>query len=204
MAFDIKDPKTQKMLATFLIPVVVLYAFFNFVIQPKINELNELKTEVNNLRVRLNKMSAGLGTKEKLNMEKAQMLEKISELEMLLPEEENVASLLDQFSMVEKDTKVYVVGFNATESVESEDKPYRANNYNITIEAGYHQFSNFVGRVLALPRLLSFSDMRISVNPMVETVGGFDESLADQPRHLTIECTLTSYVFKDFAEESGS
>ena len=92
---------------------------------------------------------------------------KFDELEALLPTEENVAALLDQFSMVEKDAKVYVVGFNAAETIEEEDKPYRANRYRVTIEAGYHQFATFMSRIMALPRILSISELRIMLNPTV-------------------------------------
>ena len=37
--FDIRDPKTQKMIAVLMVPVVVLYVFFHFMIEPKLGEI---------------------------------------------------------------------------------------------------------------------------------------------------------------------
>ena len=46
MKFDINDPKTQRMIAAVLVPVVILYAFFHFMIKPKMNDLEAKKAEV--------------------------------------------------------------------------------------------------------------------------------------------------------------
>ena len=74
-------------------------------------------------------------------------------------------------------------------------KPYKENKYQVTIEAGYHQFAMFMSKIMSLPRVFSLSGLRISRNPMasekMETFGG----LEDQPRYLTIDCTISSYVY---------
>lgn len=200
--FDIREPKNQKLIMTFLIPVVILAAFFNFFIKPKIQELKDTNNEFSNLQTQIEKVQRTLQSKVDLLETRDNLMEKFDELEALLPTEENVAALLDQFSMVEKDAKVYVVGFNAAETIEEEDKPYRANRYRVTIEAGYHQFATFMSRIMALPRILSISELRIMLNPVVsEETEGY-EGLEDQPRYLTIECIVTSYVFKTSNDES--
>ena len=200
--FDIRDPKNQKLIMIFLIPVVCLTAFFILVIKPKIQDLKDDTNELSNLQARIEKVQRTLQSKEDLLETRGNLMAKFDELEALLPPEENVAALLDQFSMVEKDTKVYVVGFNAAETIEEEDKPYRANRYRVTIEAGYHQFATFMSRIMALPRILSISELRIMLNPAVsEETEGY-EGLENQPRHLTIECIVTSYVFKTPNDES--
>ena len=43
--FDIKDPKNQRLLAIVMIAIVVMYAFFNFVIKAKSQELKVKKAE---------------------------------------------------------------------------------------------------------------------------------------------------------------
>lgn len=195
--FDISDPKNQRILATILVPVVLFTLFFNFIIKPKMNELNSKKTEVVTIRNKVNDLKRKLESPEVLNKEKEILEAKLMDLEQLLPYEENVSSLLDQFNMIENDAKVYMVGFEAIETIDDESKPYRAIKYKITIESGFHQFARFMSYVMNLPRILSFSELNIShtrLNEQEEIL----EGLEDQPRYLTIECTLTSYVFKGF------
>jgi len=195
--FDISDPKNQRILAAVLVPIVIFTLFFNFIIKPKVNELSSKKAEVVTLRNRVNDIKRKLESPEVLNKEKEILEAKLVDLGQLLPEKENVSLLLDQFSMVENDAKVYMVGFEATETIDDESKPYRANKYRVTIEAGFHQFARFMGYVMTLPRILSFSELNISPTPIDEQEE-IQEGLEDQPRNLTIECTITSYVFKGF------
>jgi len=193
--FDFKDPRNQKLIISFLIPIVILYAFYRFVIEPKIMEVKTVKNEITEIESQIKIIGKKIKSKDLIMEEKNKLLKQLSELEALLPEEENVSLLLEQFSMVERDAKVYIVGFNAAESTEGAGKPYRENKYQMTIEAGYHQFAMFMSKVMSLPRVFSLSNLRISRNPMasekLETFGG----LEDQPRYLTIECTITSYVY---------
>ncbi len=193
--FDIKEPKNQKLIAMFMIPVVILYAFFHFFVKTKIEELKTSEASLNEIRKRVESVQGTLKSKDVLEEIKADLMVKFDEINSLLPDEENVSLLLDQFSMVEMDSKVYVVGFNASGTIEGDGKPYRANNYNITIEAGYHQFSTFMSKIMALPRIFSFSELNIELNPRASEETESYEGLESQPRYLTIECTLTSYIF---------
>jgi len=192
MKFDINDPKTQRMIAAVLVPVVILYAFFHFMIKPKMNDLEAKKAEVITIKKDVADIKKTLELPEKLNKEKEVLQAKYEEMEELLPSEENVAVLLNQFATVENDSKVYIVGFEAAETIEDEGKPYRANKYTVTIESGFHQFSRFMSYVLTLPRIMSISDLNISLTDREEAVS---EGLEDQPRFLRIEFTLTTYVF---------
>ena len=200
MKFDLSDPKNQRILATFLVPMVALYAFFHFIIKPKVSELDAKTAEVTTIQRRVTDIKKSLELPEKLNREKDILEAKFEELEQLLPGEENIALLLDQFSTVENDAKVYMVGFEAIESVDDGSKPYRANKYKITVESGFHQFARFMSYVMTLPRILSISELNIMMQSRDETEE-IQEGLEDQPRYLTIECTLTSYVFKDLNGE---
>ena len=203
--FDINDPKNQRMLATFLVPIVAFYAFFHFIIKPMVADLDIKKAEVVTISKRVTDIRNSLEMPDKLNAEKDLLNAKLEELEELLPSEENVSLMLDQFSLVENDSKVYMVGFEATETVEDENKPYRANKYRITIESGFHQFSMFISHVMSLPRIMSLSELNLSLNQQqLESEEEDYEGLEDQPRTLKIECILTSYVFKDLATDTGS
>jgi type IV pilus assembly protein PilO len=203
--FDIRDPKNQRLLATVVIFIAVMYAFFNFMIKAKSQELRIRKAEEVTMTQNLSDMQKGLQTRAKLIAEKKNLEAKLSELEMSLPDHENVAVLLDQLSMVENNSKVYVVGFKANETVEGDGKLYQANKYKITIEAGFHQFAKFMSGIMELPRIMSFSDIKISTNPSAKDKAAINEGLEDQPRSLTIECAITSYVFRNLGEtETGA
>jgi len=202
--FDIRDPKNQKIIATFMIPVVILAAFYQFMIKPMVEDLAVKQAELNTVRQQVTRIMSGLKTVEQLQGEKDALTAKLAELESLLPTEENVALLLSRFAMVERDANVYLVGFDAAETVDDGEKPYRANNYRMTIEAGYHQFADFITKVMSLPRLMSFSDLRITMNPLITEETESYEGMENQPRHLKIECMLTTYIFKGFQEEQST
>ncbi len=193
--FDFKDPKNQKLIISLLIPIVILYAFYRFVIEPKVTDVKKIKDDITELDNQINSINKIRLIEETIMEEQNKLSKQLSELEALLPEEENVSLLLDQFSMVERDAKIYIVGFNEAETIEGGAKPYNENKYQVTIEAGYHQFAMFMSKIMSLPRVFSFSNLVITRNPMssekLETFGG----LEDQPRYLTIECTITSYVY---------
>lgn len=199
--FDFRDPKNQKMIMTFLIPLVVIAAFFQFVVKPVKEEVTAKTTELTNVQNQLDLIKKSLKTPKDLEVEKALLTGKLEELRSMLPEEENVADLITKFSEVERESNVYLVGFEATQSVEGGEKPYKENKYRMTIEAGYHQFAEFMSKVMALPRIMSFSDIRITVNPLAKTVTATYEGMENQPRNLTIECVLTTFLYQDVAAE---
>ena len=202
LKIDFSDPKNQRIIATFLVPIVIFYAFYHFIIKPKINELNAKKAEVVTVSNRVSNIKRTLELPDKLLKEKETLQTEYDELEQLLPSEENVSLMLDQFSVIENDAKVYMVGFEATETIEDESKPYRENRYRITIESGFHQFSRFMGYIMSLPRIMSLSELNLSLNPTLDRNQEVYEGLEDQPRTLRIECILTSYVFKGFNDAS--
>jgi len=194
MDFDFHDPKNQKLIIMYIIPVVGLAAFFNFMIKPMMSEVSEKQSQITTFNNQINSTMRALATTDDLEKRHIELNAKLEELQALLPEEENVADLLDQFSIVERDSKVYVVGFDAMSVIAGAGKPYRANNYEVTLDAGYHQFAMFMCGIMALPRLFSFSELRIELNQDMQDEEAH-EGLEDQPRNLRIECTLTSYVF---------
>lgn len=199
---DIKDPKVQRILASILVSIVAIYGFYHFVVQPKMKLLAEKRAEVVTVSKRVNDTKKTLEDPGKLQEEKVTLQARYEEMEQLLPSEEDVSLLLNQFSLLENDAKIYMVGFVAAGTVEEGDKPYKANRYRITIESGFHQFTQFMGYIMNLPRIMSFSELTITPNQSLLETEGIQEGLEDQPRNLTIECTLTSYVFKNLNEVS--
>lgn len=200
--FDIRDPKNQKLIMTFLIPVVILAAFFQFMVKPVQEEVAGKKTELDTIQNQIDLIRKSLKTPKQLEDERNALANKLSELEQYLPEEENVAMLLNQFSMVERDANVYLVGFDIVESLEGGEKPYRSNKYRMTIEAGYHQFSDFAAKIMSLPRIMSLSDLNISMNQRDQVETESYEGMENQPRNLTIQCVLTTYLFQKTATET--
>jgi len=162
--FDIKDPKTQKLLAIVSVVAVLLFGCYNFMIKPKLAEIETKKKDVLTLEQTLKTTKKTLKSPAELNAQKEMLNAKFAELEQFLPDEENVALLLDQLSEVEYKAKVYLVGFDATQTIEGNGKPYKANQYRVTIEGGYHQFVEFLSLLMSLPRILSISELKTSLN----------------------------------------
>ena len=194
--FDIRDQKTQKLIMISLIPVVLLAGFYYLMIKPKLAEIEEKRTVVQKLNKDYQTTKNSLKSPAELNAEKENLEAEYQKLEDFLPDKENVAQLLDQLSDVEYKAKVYLVGFNATQTIEGNGKPYKANQYRVTIEAGYHQFAEFMSLIMSLPRIMSFSELRMSVNnELLRQQREVSNGPAELPRYLSIDCLLTSYVF---------
>ena len=203
--FDIKDPKNQKFLAIVSVIVLVLFGFYHFMIKPKLSEIETKKKEVQTLEQVLRTTKKSLKSLAELTAQKEMLEAKYVELERFLPDEENVAQLLEQLAGVEYKAKVYLVGFDATQTIEGKGKPYKANQYRVTVEAGYHQYIDFISQIMSLPRILSISELKITQNANLPQ-GQEEESAgpADQPRNLSIECLVTSYVFSMAAKTDAS
>ena len=197
--FDIRDPKNQKLIMTFLIPVVIIAAFFQFMVKPIKEDVAVKKGELNTVRQKLAAVKRSLKTIDALAAEKDMLEIKLASIESLLPTEENVAVLLSQFSAVERDSNVYLVGFDVQERIEGGERSYKANKYRMTVECGYHQFARFIGSIMQLPRILSFSDLNISMNVFEDAVTENYEGLETQPRNLKVEWTLTTYLYQEVA-----
>ncbi len=194
--FDIKDPKNQKFLAIVSVIVLILFGFYHFMIKPKLSEIETKKKEVQTLEQLLQTTKKSLSSPAEMTAQKEMLEAKYIELERILPDEENVAQLLEQLVGIEYKAKVYLVGFDATQTIEGNGKPYKANQYRVTVEAGYHQYVDFISQIMSLPRILSISELNITQNANLQQ-GQEEESTgpADQPRNLSIECLVTSYIF---------
>lgn len=199
--FDISDQKTQKMIMISLIPVVLLYCFFHFMIKPKLVEIEEKQKVVQDLNRTLITTRKSLDSPSELKARQESLEAEFLKLEEFLPDKENVAQLLDQLSEVEYRAKVYLVGFNHTQTIEDSGKPYKANQYRVTIEAGYHQFAEFMSPIMSLPRIMSFSELRMSINDELLLQESDNKTEPTElPRYLSIDCLITSYVFAMGAE----
>ncbi len=198
--FDIREPKNQRLIAVIMTVAVALYGYYQFMVKPKRAEIAVRTTEVVTLRNQINTMRGNLQARKVLDAEQMELGARLAELEASLPDREDVSSLLDQFSMVENEAKVYVIGFKASDTVDETDQPYQANRYKVTIEAGFHQYMEFMAGIMALERILSFSELKIGVNPNAPAGEDLNEGLEDQPRSLSIECSITSYTFRDLGD----
>jgi Tfp pilus assembly protein PilO len=194
--FDFKDPKNQKLIAAFMIIVVALFASFNFVIKPVRANLRTKKAEAAEIQKKIDSILNILQEPQKIEQMKLMYQARVEELDAILPVKEEIPELLDQISLIEKETRVHLMGFNALDTIDDGARPYISHRYSIKLEAGYHQFGNFMSRLTTLQRLLSISDLIITVNQLAGTQEKY-EGLEEMPRNLTVEFVLTSYVFRN-------
>ena len=188
MAVDIHDPGTQKTIILIIVPVVVLYLFYSFLLKPLMSGLEEKEKE---FKTESDMLSAATKTTKSLDFLVGEidhlnsLLEKYQEL---LPDKENVARLIEQISEVERQTNIIIRGFNAQETAVEEGLPFSSYNYQLTIEGGYYEFANFLAKAMNLPRIMSFKDIKIEAG----VAGGAGEGA----EMLQVDCTLVSYVYK--------
>jgi len=187
LALDLSDPKTKKTAFAVILPIIVLYLFYAYMLTPRMKELEEKREDLSKNKKEYQQVKMLARPLENIVKEIEVQNEILLKYDELLPTSENVFQLIDQLSETERRTDIVIRGFKATETVDNVDESYISYHYDLVIEGRYHNFAQFLAETLNLPRILSFKDMNFEVMKVEEE--------EEEPPKLQINCTLISYAF---------
>ena len=187
MALDLSDPKTKKTAIAVIVPVVVLYLFYAYVLTDRKDKLEEDRKKLQQANQEYQQTKMMARPLDVILKEIEVQNEILVKYDELLPTSENVFQLIDQLSETERSADIVIRGFQKTDTAENVDESYISYNYELVIEGRYHDFAKFIAETLNLPRILSFKDMNFEVMKV-------EEEEEELPK-LQISCTLISYAF---------
>ncbi len=185
---EIKLPgKTKKETYTFIIIGVILFIFLYFQIFLKgaISQIFALNPEIRKLKTDIKNTKEDLHHEETLKKRLKNMEGKIDIYERKLPVEHEIPMLLEDLSMMAKDSYVKLLGITpvsiSVRRKQKESKVYREIPIMIRAKSGYHELATFINRLEDADRFMELSDVKIK------------SSKADFRRH-DIELTVSTYV----------
>ncbi|HEY0306125.1 MAG TPA: type 4a pilus biogenesis protein PilO, partial [Longimicrobiales bacterium] len=144
-----KDPEKQKRLLIGLVPLLLLFVYYQFVHGKKVTEIEELETrhqqlEAQNAAMRPLALTGGAELQQKLALYEQHM----KRLEELIPQSEEVPQLLNSMSERAQDAQVDLSLMRP--QAENPGQFYTEQSYEIAVIGGYHEIGRYLGMIASL------------------------------------------------------
>lgn len=188
--FDFKDPKTQKVLLLVLVGALGIYFWHGKVYKANQQELKAgyahyetLQTELTNVEMKFRSLDA-------LKREYQTLTDKYRVISMLLPEDDQLAPLLEKIHAAALETSSRVVEFQPLPP--ASEGFYDRHDFKMQLHTTFHDFGDFMARISNLPFIVNIGGVRMDTfaeqdNP--ETAhGGFT---------MTVNMTISTYQVKE-------
>jgi type IV pilus assembly protein PilO len=164
MAFNLREPRTQRLTLIFLVIGVVLYGYFftdllPFTYKANAQELGRLEDQYRDISKDLNKARQAVHRLPYLEKEAELLQRKREQGKALRPADKDMVGILRTITVLGTNAGVYFTKF--------EPKPLRAaDGYTevpiaITVVGGYHEIGSFLGEIANMSRILNVADLDI-------------------------------------------
>lgn len=191
MALLPQDPAKQKKLLIGLLPLLLVFAYYQFMHTPQRAELDTMITrledlEAKNATARQLAQGGGAALQERLALYQANM----ERLEQLIPKREEVNQLLHSLGVQAQENNVALVAM--TPRGEEAGTFYMRQTYSIGVSGSYHEIGAFLSSLGSLPRIISATDLRVA--PLAAEAG------STEPPRLLAEFIAETYVVPEPGE----
>ncbi|MBN2543537.1 type 4a pilus biogenesis protein PilO [bacterium] len=178
--FDIKNPKTQKILVGLVIFIVILlfWYFTSYTKKKEIVQQNE--TEIEQLTLELKKISLKAKSLPTLKSEGREIYIRYKLLENLLPSERNVPDFLDKVYSAAKECGVLLKEITPDPSQQIDF--YFSDPYKLEFSTSYNQLGVFLSKVLNFPLIIIPSNLKL-----------YTSSGSSDKQTLEVSADLTTY-----------
>ncbi len=179
--------KIYALIAIFGIAGLALY--YSFLLKPQFSGFIAKNKEFRIARDRVKAEELMIANEAGIKKQHENFAKQAEYLEKRLPSQDQISSLLEDFSNVAESSGVKILKIKPLEAPVAVSKQKVANNayteFPILIEAraGYHQLGDFVNRVENMDRFIKIMDM---------DVAGIDKD----PRHHDIKMRIITYVLQ--------
>lgn len=163
MALMPKNPDQQKKLLAGLVPLLMLFGYYQFVHTKRSTEIEKLETELETLETgnAAAKVLAGQGGPD-LQQRLAVLEQHMTRLEELIPNREEVADLLHSMGVRAQSTGVELTRMKP--EVEEQGTYYTKQTYEIGIKGTYHRVGEYLAEVGSLPRIVTPIEFKLQSN----------------------------------------
>lgn len=152
-------PPLQKNLLLVVTPILIIALFGYFLVMPALDEKKTLEEEISKQMgdiAMLQKQAASLPA---LRAGNKRLVDKLAELQMQLPEENEVSGLLKRVSELGTKSGLQVASWKpGARSVHSSNEVYIIP-VDVEMRGSYHQFGQFFSNVTALNRIVNISNI---------------------------------------------
>ena len=156
--------------------------FWNFYAVPKQATLETRRAELSKLE---GEIRTGLATAQRgdaFRKEITELEQQLALLRTVLPEEQDVADLLNRVQEMANESKLSIRGF-APQTV-AKRTMHAEYPYTLQLEGSYHDLGSFLARVSKFARIINVSGMKIRAR---------DDQRPGGPT-ITVDCTATTFV----------
>jgi len=193
---SLRDPKTQRILLTAVITLVLMWGYFvssvlPFGYQPRAKQTKELRAEYEKVSTELEKARRTVGNLPQLERESAELQKKWEQAEDLLPSDKEVAELLTQITRAGEQSGVEFELFRPRTPTPHEF--FNENPVEVKVTAGFHQLGMFLSRIANLPRLVNVAELNLVGNKPKDK----KKEHAQSDHTLSATFTATAYSLRD-------
>ena len=169
-SIDLKNPRTQTLLATVLIALIAAAAYIYFVFIPQFVKTFAMSGDIGKTRLELKSARTVIADTDKLKKSLKEHSEKVESYEKKLPAQQEIPTLLEDLSGMAKDSRIKIVGITPAMSYFNDDKSgdksqiYQEIPILITAKSGYHQLGHFLNSMENADRFMKVVDINIKAN----------------------------------------
>jgi type IV pilus assembly protein PilO len=185
-----KLTKTQRILASIGVIVLIIGAFVYFSILPKIEQINKLSKEYDELNAKVIKMKADAS---QLAMYRNMMKDAEAQFRVVrkaLPDNKEIPALLTSISQSGHDSGLEFLLFEP-QNEEMKDF-YTEIPVSISVSGNYHNVGLFLSKVASLPRVVNVRNLQMTPLAAKEK----------EEASLTTSCTAVTYRFVEKQPET--
>ena len=183
-------PEKQKLYVLFAIfGFAGFMLYYNFLLKPQFAGFNAKNKEYRVVRGRVKNEEAMIANEASLNRQYDNFQKQAEYLQKRLPAQDQISSLLEDFSNVAESSGVKILRIKPLEEPVPLNKAKQANNayteFPILIEAraGYHQLGAFVDKLETMDRFIKITDIDIA-------------GMEKDPRRHDIKMRIVTYVLQ--------
>jgi type IV pilus assembly protein PilO len=155
-----KNPEQQKRLLLGLLPLLLVFVYYQFVHGKKVAEIETLdaryqQLDAQNAAMRPQALTGGAELQQKLALFEQHM----KRLEELIPQSEEVPQLLNSMSERAQDAQVDLSLMRP--QAENPGQFYTEQSYEIAVIGGYHEIGRYLGMIASLSRIITPVELKL-------------------------------------------
>ena len=161
--------------------------FWNFYVRPTQASIATRQAELTKLNAEIATALATAQRGDAFKKEVAELEAQLMLLRAVLPDEQDVADLLNRVQEMANESRLQIRGF--TPQTVARRTMHAEYPYTLQLEGTYHDLGDFLERVSKFARIINVGDLRIRARP--------DQRLGGAT--ITIDCTATTFVLLETA-----
>ena len=183
------NPRDQKMMAVIVVAAALSGLYFNFLWQPKSQELDVTQAHVDSLVVMNQRAKSELaqGKTQELKAEAERFAGDLDVMRRLVPTGNEVPALLEQVSTAARRVGLDIADVQPLPLLQGDQ--YDAYKYRLSVRGDYHEIAVLLANVGSLQRIVA--PINLTLVP-VQSAPGVQRSLRKQPVEARFE--IQTYV----------